>query len=305
MKNSYNYFVVAVFLALVTLFYSCEKESELNEESNVLTQQLNFVESDYKSECIAIEASNLDGKVETVADNLVKQKIKNRLQEITTKERSYLKSNGNTVGVIMDGSCGNHKELTVFMDCEDGSDNNSDVTTDVGNITRDNEGNIKMHFCAVDGAYFRRTSNDYAVLCLTSVNPEPGTYKVKRYFDNEDDRGNDNYIIYNGIKDKQYGTFGSCYFSNNTLLSFYHYPKIVGSTNDYPDIGLSTYYVFGDFNNDDQGYVHFDDEDDSNANWCTREWLYYNTLHSATVSGDYSSIMEVDRNTRLYLSVVN
>lgn len=311
MKNCYNLVVEVIILIILTFLYGCQKDETISNEENLLTEQLSLVERDYKSECISIKPENSNGKEETVANTLVKKKIENKLQDLMTKERSYLKSNGNTVGVIMNGSCGNHKTLTVFMDCEDDA-NNSEVNGNIGNISEDSYGNITMHFCVVDGAYFRRTRNDYAVLCLTSVNPEPGTYKIKRYFDNQDDdfsawpdEYNANYIIYDGIKYDEFGTFGSCYFAANTLLSFYHYPKILNSNNDYPDIGISSYYVFGDFNNDGNGYVKFDDEDDSNSNWCTKEWVYYNNLHSESVSGAYSSIMYVDRNTKLFSSLVN
>jgi len=291
--------VFLTFIFIITLFFliSCEKDQENIETLNYLTEEIGKIETSYKEGDIKIENINDGNKIENDADFSLKDKIRNELEASYSKTHTFLKSGSNTVGVFKSGSCGSWPVLDIFMDCED---NNPQTSTSgwIGDSYRDGNKNVHFQFCVVNNAYFEHTNIDFAVVNLTANLPW-GVSRIARYFDNED-KNNTNSVTYNG--NRYSGLFGDCWFGGNTRLSFYYYPKTTYQR-PFPSLGIS-YGVLGRFGSN-QGSIYTDDEDKDNKNWCYLE-LFDNSSYSyiKAYSGDIANIMDVGRNTRLYLSKV-
>lgn len=299
-----NVLKATLVLALIFLF-SCEKEQNVN--NNTLTEEIGKVETRYQQGDIKLENivdPNFQ-KVETSASESYKAKILQDLEKSYSKQTTYLKSAGNTVGVIKSGgTCGSYVELYMYMDCEDGSGNISAVNGWVGDCERTSGGNIILRFCVVNGAYFERTNSDYAVLNLTGLSSWPyGVNYIYRYFDNEDYQNANNFTLNgNALWDTW---LGRCYLGANTGLGFYHYISNSDSPS-YPSLGFS-YGVFGQFGSN-LGSIVTDDEDNGNANTCQTASYDYANLRLGTLYDRYTnipSILNVGNNTTLYVSKVN
>jgi len=284
------------FIFVITLFFliSCEKEQDNIETETSLTEEIGKVETIYQEGDIKIENVNEGSKIESDADFSLKDKIRDELEASYSKTH-ILKSGSNSVGVFKSGSCGSWPVLDVFMDCED---KNPATSTSgwVGDSYRDGNKNVHLQFCVVDNAYFEHTNVDFAVLNLEGNLPW-GISRIARYFDNED-KNNTNSVTYNGSSYS--GWLGDCHFGGNTRLSFYYYPKT--SSHSFPSLGIS-YGVLGRFGSD-QGSIYTDDEDKNNANWCYLD-LFNGSSYNSAYSGNIANIMDVGRNTRLYISKVN
>ena len=277
-------YILGIFI--VSFILSCEKNKIVknNEEINDITQEVEKIETIYKKGDVKVEGFDPSyTKIETDASESLKNRIKANLEESYSK-RIVLKNGGNSVGVIKSGSCGSHGTLEIHMDCEDSSPN-----TSKSGWVGDNwvGGNVTLRFCIVDATYFDKTGADYALLVLSSSSSMGNAKHIMRYFDNEDN-SNDNWAKVNGSSHS--GWFGNCHFAHNTRLSFYYYTK-QGSSRTFPYIGIH-YGVFGRFGSS-QGSIYFDDEDKGNAN------LAY---IDGTPTGHIPNIMNVGRNTRLYMS---
>lgn len=295
MKN----FKILYSLSLgIVLFFlvSCEEEQDYIEKEISLTEEIGKVETIYQEGDIKIETDNEGSKIETDADFSLKDKIRNELEASYSKTRSFLKSGSNAVGVFKNGSCGSWPVLSIYMDCED-SKGNSSASGWIGDSHVTGAKNVALLFCVVNNAYFEHTNVDFAVLNLSNKYPH-GVSRIFRYFDNEDSK-NANQTTYKGSSYS--GWFGDSWFGNNTRLTFYYYPK-TAYHNPFPSLGIS-YGVLGQFGSN-MGNIYTDDEDKKNANDC-HLGLFNGYSFDSAPSGNIANIMDVGRNTRLYLSKVN
>lgn len=166
------------------------------------------------------------------------------------------------VGVIpATASCPNGQSLlTFYMDDEDHNNANGRGGW-IGATTSNN--NTTFRFCRVPGNGFRALSsnnliqNHYAVLKLGTVCPN-GSVEFSRYFDNED-RNNQNWYS---------GSIAPNTSDRNTRLVFCLFRSSQISMLSFPNLGMF-YGVFAASNFSQAmttGYVHTDDQDNSNAN---------------------------------------
>ncbi len=227
-----------------------------------------MIESRYKEGDIKIETlwELSCQKIEKIASLNLRETLRMRLEESYSKQTTYLKSNGNTVGVIKSGSCGSFKVLSIFMDCEDNR-NKSSYSGWTGDSKIDSHGNITLDFCIVDGYYFERTNVDYAVLDFSNAAWPSGVSRIKNYMNNEDS-GNINSITLDDVSIRGQ-KYGSTQVDLNTMHGYYYYPKVSNST-PFPYLGIF-YGVFGNFGAT-KGSIFVDNED-SGVSWTTiEEW---------------------------------
>lgn len=283
-------------------FFGCEKE-QFRTENNSLTDEIEAIETRYKEGDIKIETLWEPGcqKLEKVASISLIEKLIKELEKSYSKQTTYLKSGGNTVGVIKSGSCGSYKVLSIFMDSEDRRCASSSSGW-IGDSRLDSHGNVTLDFCIVDGAYFEHTNVNYAVLDFSNASWPSGVSRIKNYMNNED-KGNINSITLDGvsIRDQWYGYTHADY---NTHLGYYYYPKISTST-PFPNLGIS-YGVFGTFGAN-TGSIFVDNEDGA-VSWANYEkwngvgldaFVQTNQIIAGIVKCDGNS------NTTMYYSKVN
>lgn len=290
-----NFISISLLTFLSIALFSCSKDDDLTSQIATLSDDIQKIETALEEGSAKNENLKDGPKTETKLNNRLVEKIRLELQESYSKQESYLKSGSNLVGVLKNGSCGNYPELSIYMDCEDSRSASRDYGW-TGSSMVTGAKNIRLKFCVVNNAYFERTNVDFAILRITSDKPA-GINIIERYFDNEDN-SNANSVSYNGNNIS--GWLGPNHFGGNTRLSFLYYPKRYA--NDWPNLGIS-YGVLGRFGSN-QGYIHSDDEDRKNANWCYMDkWTGYSWDYQP--SGDIPNIMNVGSNTRLYTSKVN
>lgn len=291
----------------VLFIYSCSKE-ENDTPTTLISNEIEKVVTIYKEGDVKIEVSAQPGipKIETQASEGYKDKIRKMLEESYSKQTTYLKSGGNLVGVIKSGSCGPYAVLKWFMDCEDSSQESSIGGTLFSDFSVNTAGNITMQFCAVNGAYFERSSSNYAVLNLIGNGSWP--YDVDRIYatlDNEDNH-NANSGSY-GTTTWAKGTthyLGDCRFYYDTSLSFYYYRSTTTNPKPMPNLSI-TYGVFGNIGSV-KSRIYSDDEDNNNGNdlWYAK----YNTTNFKLdllerVAG-VSDVINQSGNTELFISKV-
>jgi hypothetical protein len=157
----------------------------------------------------------------------------------------------------------------------------------------------------VYNAYFTHIQGkDFAVLDLSSISMPKGVSAIIRYFDNED-KNNANWTKLDGVVQAEGKWYGQSWFENNTRMGFYYYPSADAvSSGSFPSLGIS-YGVFGKFGSN-QGWIHTDDEDKNNANFCYLTRYNKNTggYYPQQSSGNIPNIMDVGGNTTLYVSKV-
>ena len=310
-----------VLVLLITLFiYSCEKEEVTIEEIN-LTEEIAKIETSYKEGDVKIEdSSNLNGKVETVASEEYMEELLRVVEKSFSKQKTYLKSGSTyyTKGVFKNTTCGNYKELEIFMDCEDsGASSFKSGSVGASYVTSGTK-NVGFRVCVVDDVLFGPYTNggtityNYGVLNLGVQ--EPGVSRLVRGFDNEDS-GNANYAIFDGSYYS--GTMGDCHIGSgnpNTQLSFSYYDTYFDNwdnlpypytSTSMPNIGFS-YYVLADWHT---GYIYTDDEDRRNANYCYFEeaWSFPEPAPTPIyyTSGSFDGVLDVGSNTNIHFSKAN
>lgn len=310
---------LCVIASVCLLQTGCSSDADLSNESDQSLRQLSadIEELSYVEQLNALgcpvtvlasneikeEATRVDEgmeKVETSASDEIKSKIQEILDRSYYKERTYLRINDGEglVGVLKSSSCGNYKELVIFMDCED-SKGHSWTEGWTGDSYIDYNKNLFLKICVIPTAnhIFQRGRNEFAVLHLGGQVPT-GISTITRLFDNENDKNeNYKYTQYDGepIKDQW---IGPCNFTTDTQLAFLHY-KSNGSIDRFPSLGIS-YGVFGKFGSA-QGVIYTDDEDSGNHNNC------YTTAPDGTktpVNGVFGTILDAHNNTSLYTSWV-
>lgn len=267
----------------ITLTSEIDKVVTLYQEGDVKLE--NIVGSDYK-------------KVETEANDLLKEKIRLELEKSNSKQKTFLKSGSNPVGIIKaTPTCGVYPELKIFMDSED----SNCQTSHLGNIgsciasTADN-GNITLYFCLVDAIDFDRKNFDYAVLDFGGNIPYNAN-GLTRVLDNEDS-SNKNLVKLNGTIISGY--YGGSRFYYDTQLAFYYYVADPSKGSALPIFsGISQYMVFGKApvgGGASQNSIYSDDEDGSNLNSLS-------TVINVPINSpsSISNIVEVGLNTRLHL----
>ena len=298
MQVGLKFIIHSVLLFLLLGFWSCSEENDLVNDVVDLDSEIQKVETTLNEGETKVENFEGEPKNETLLDNQLVDKIRLELQKSYSKQKSYLKSANNLVGVIKNGSCGSYPELSIYMDCED-SRSASKKSGWTGSSEVTGAKNIRLKFCVVNDAYFQKNYNDYAILRVTS-HYIPGVHVIERYFDNEDSR-NANSASYNGKSVDGWLDGGPIYIGNDTRLSFLYFPKEFGSS--WPSLGISYGVIgyFGAYN--EKGYIHSDDEDHNNANWCFMDkwngnsWDYQRT-------GSIEDVLHVGKNTKIFMSKV-
>ena len=304
-------FVLVLFAVL--FIYSCEKKEEVTIEEINLTEEVAKIETSYKEGDIKIETTfGLNDKVETVADKEYIEELLKVVGKSYSKQKTYLKSVSTyyTKGIFKNTTCGNYKELEIFMDCEDRGNTSAEVEGNggTGASSVDHNGNVSLKVCVVDDVYFGPYwFNHYGILNLGVQ--EPNVSRLVRGFDNEDS-GNANKAWLDGVP--YTGTMGDCNIGStnpNTKLSFTYrdgncadYANQSGYNGNYmPNIGFS-YYVLANWHT---GYIYTDDEDRRNANY----WFYdppsLNDPPLTVSNGTVDGVLGVGANTTIHLSKVN
>lgn len=307
MNISKNILKVTMGLALLFLF-SCEKD-QVSNENNSLTDEINAVVTKYNDGDDKIEFPWYPGfqKNEEVSSASLDHalKIRHELDKSCSKQTTYLKSAGNTVGVIKDGTCGSYKELMVFMDCEDSGAASSESGYN-GDCGRDSNGNITLRFCVVNGAYFNRTNSNYAVLDLSAAGSgwPTGVSKVQNWMYNENHR-NRNACTLEGVNNMNKVIGTTVVSSDGTLLGYYYYPS--SNYTSFPPLNIS-YGVFGSFGAN-QGTIFSDNEDGSSSWISLQKWSTFSGTGlepNVSYPSSIPNIVNVDgnSNTTMYFSKV-
>lgn len=297
--SCYSIIIIAVIISFSDFTKNQQKDQGNNNSCYYLTQDIETIMINYSAPDTCYKNENVSDtnsvKIETSASQEVKDQIRAELENSYSKIK--VKNNGNRVGVFKDGSCGPYEVLDVFMDCEDDEPRRTEKFGWTGDSYVTTMKNVHLKFCVVEGEYFVRTNFDYAVLQLYLFLPQEVS-RFERYFDNEN-QSNTNHTTLNGIEKE--GWYGYCHFSENTLLSFYYYPK-TSITSELPLLPIS-YGVLGRFG-PHQGYIRTDDEDNNNENE-NHAWMELwidDGYYESGYTGNIENIMEVGVNTRLYIS---
>lgn len=299
----FSMFVIVLFI------YSCSKE-ENDTPTTLISNEIEKVVTIYKEGDVKIEVSAQPGipKIETQASESYKSKIRKMLEQSYSKQTTYLKSGSNLVGVIKvkGQTCGSYAVLRWFMDCEDTPQTSSITGNPFSDFSVNSAGNITMQFCAVNGAYFERSSSNYAVLNLFGSASWP--YEVDRIIvtlDNEDNR-NANSGSY-GATNWATGTthwVGDSRFYYDTSLSFYYYRSTTINPKPMPILNIK-YGVFGQIGSVQQR-VYSDDEDNDNINYIGYQ-VYDRFNYRLGASYDVSGVANVVNqweNTEFFISQV-
>jgi hypothetical protein len=203
------------------------------------------------------------------------------------------------VGVIAaeEGSCNGREPITIHMDDEDGS--NEDSTSGwVGGVHIDPDHNSVLTFCRMNGTKFGKVAasvpgardGDYAVLKLGAACPA-GSVEFTRYFDNEDGSN----------MDFNEGNISPNTVDGNTTLHFCLFrPENSGGTTitSFFNPGFS-YGVFAASNFTKKlatGWIYTDDEDGSNNDQLS-------VPDSATQTA-VANIIEASNNTKMHTAQV-
>lgn len=300
MKSFKKISQISVILVFIS-FLSCEKV-QFGFENNSLSDEIEMIESRYKEGDIKIETLWEPGceKFEKVASFSLKEKLRKQLEESYSKQTTYLKSNGNTVGVIKSGSCGSYKVLSIFMDCED-KRNKSSYSGWTGDSRLDSHGNITLDFCIVESVYFEATNVNYAVLDFSNTALPDGVSRIINWMNNENS-GNINSIKLGVVSIRDQWN-GKTHAAENTHLGYYYYPKVSNYT-PFPSLGIN-YGVFGNFGAN-KGSIFVDNED-SAISWTTFEKWNGVGLDAPIQDIGTPDIVTCDHNsnTTMYYSKIN
>lgn len=308
--------VLKVTLVLISFFlFSCEKE-QISTDNNSLTKEINAVVTKYNDGGEdKIEFSWYPGfqKNENIINEALAIKVREELEKCYSKQTTYLKSAGNTVGVIKDGSCGSYQELYIHMDCEDSGGVSGKNGVWTGDSWVNSSKNVILFFCVVDGAYFQATDVDYAVLDLSSAGWPTGVSKIRNNMINESNRNinactqggtqtADGYST-GGINKKNYWYGDTGVTGTLTLLGLYYYPHTTSPT-AFPSLNGIHYGVFGSFGAS-QGNIFVDNEDGAYS-WVGISLWDGNGLGAETYpgAGAVGVVRNEGLNTRMYYSKV-
>ncbi|MCX7985324.1 MAG: hypothetical protein N2662_00095 [Bacteroidales bacterium] len=295
-KKLYLFTIITFFLTY------CTKQEEQN-----ITKEIEKIETAYKEGDTKIETFLQPGenKIETFASEEVKDQIRRTLEKNNSKKTTYLKAFSRLAGVIANGSCGTFSTIEIFMDCED-TRNSSSTGGWTGSCGLPGGRNAYLKFCIVDAYYFTHIIGiNYAILHLGGNIPG-GVSAIVRYFDNEDD-DNINWAYLDGKEIPKGTWYGQSWFEYNTRMGFLYYPSVNAFGNSsFPNLGIS-YGVFGSIGAN-RGYIHTDDEDSRNSNWCFK-YVYNknNGTYTKTDINDQTTIdniIQVGGNTTLYMSKI-
>lgn len=255
-------------------FCSCgEIDSLRNGEMELeeLTQQYEEAKANEKE--MGKEGDDISPKVETQEDEYVieasaREYVTELMNQISIAKEKVMRSTystaGGVVGVFKVGSCGNYKEFTIVMDCEDSRDASS-ISGSVGDTFVDKSGNINFRFCLTE-------SNRYypgGVLSLneTTEGTENSFQILVRRHDTEDSNAS-NSIWSTDQRFDTYDEVSKGYTkisSGNIILAWGtpgmvpYYPK--------PQYGPSGIEYGMLLNLASIGQIYCDDEDSKNANW--------------------------------------
>lgn len=309
-----NVLKVTMVLAFLFLF-GCEKD-QISIDNNSLTEEINAVVTKYNDGGEdKIEFPWYPGfqKNEKVVDATLTLKVRQELDKCYSKQTTYLKSAGNTVGVIKDGTCGPYQELYIFMDCEDSGAKSSESGWN-GDcwVNTNSSKNVYLFFCVVDNEYFQATNVNYAVLDLSAEAWPSGVSKIRNWMDNENKR-NMNACTQGGTMqadgtstggtDKKNHWYGNTGVTDNTMLGYYYYPS--SSYTSFPSLGGISYGVFGSFGAT-QGTIFVDNQDGASSWIGKQDWTGYN-LGPESFPSSVPGIVSVDgnQNTTMNFSKVN
>lgn len=282
-----------------TIFCSCQNDIDNEMTPLTLTSEITKTETVLQQGEIKNENNQTGEKIETELRADLKEKMILELDSKISKQQTFLRNAGRTVGVFKNGTCGKYPVLHVAMDCEDSRPKSKTINW-VGDSHVDKNKNINLLFCVVDGAYFNRIQNHkYGILKLNNdqTTTSSGVHILKKYFDNEDSSNwqwtklNDQVIS----DSKKPFAYGDCFFHNNTLLAFYYFENDYQSkNNDFPNLGIS-YGVLGKINGKENGEIFSDDEDGANGN--------YTLVGDKFVTGNYYNLVANDKNNNSTLFV--
>lgn len=298
-----------LFFCLIALFASCSAEEELqgmSAESTAMLKELENVTNGYE---LMIKGYSLEeiqrekdetpknDKVETAAEPWMIKAIRDSLDKITlsygnkTRADAYAYTRATVkVGVFKYGTCGNNREFTYFMDCEDGGDSSSRGS--IGSSEVDANGNVRFRFCLVDPGNYGG-----GVLLLCDYTWGTSSYDIKiveRYHDDQD--GNNK----NKIEDNGGLLYtGPTIFSANTKF-FWIY--------DDSSNRKTLPFVYGVVDNLQiplkDNVIHTDDEDTRNGN---EAYLHAGANSRQDLNnenfGNYYRGIQAGRNTDYYIKI--
>lgn len=259
------------------IFCSCGENGSLQSSEmdfDELTQQYDKAQGDVK---FGKEGDDISPKVETRENtSIIEKSSREYVTELmnrtsTAKEkvmRSVYSTPGSVVGVFKVGSCGNYKELTVKLDCEDSREASS-ITGNVGDSNVDSNGNVEMKFCLTESNRFYPGG----VLLVDHINYRPyatGTMSILvRHHDTEDSSG-DNTV--SGGNDRYYSretiSNGHTKVSQGDAILAWAFPCTGSYYYPLPPIGPSgIQYGLLVMEQASTGQIFCDDEDKRNQNW--------------------------------------
>ncbi len=187
------------------------------------------------------------------------------------------------IGVIPDTDCPvNSETIRIYMDDED-TRNNSRQTGWVGAT----HGSTAFRFCRINGDIFEPLSNneDYAVLKLSDSCPN-NSIEFDRYFDNEDNRNNN----------QSTGNIYPNIVNGGTNLKFCYFKGASQGMSSFPDVGVE-YGVFAPriFSKSlASGTIYTDDEDNNNRN---RLNVHGHTAIKSIIYGERNTVLNVHKVT--------
>jgi hypothetical protein len=260
-------FMMALIVPL-SILYSCQKKDD--QVTPTLTESLEKIETLYEGgeKIETVAGSTQTDRPHSVASEAIMHKIKMKIAADLSDYKTRFKSArtifaGYDVGVPQNSNvtCPSWSESIAFkLDAEDDA-NDSYITGWTGKSSLDNNGNVWLNFCRVDGRLFSTARRQYSVLSLGANRPASFTSTSSLYVDNED---------HNTANDRS-GDIGPNVSTGNTTLYFYTNTNVNGE-DVFPDFGFS-YGVFidntwqlpstGIFQT---GFIKSDDEMGSNAN---------------------------------------
>lgn len=258
-------------------FCSCSETSSLQSgeaDLNELTQQYEQAKTDVK---FGKEGDDISPKVETLEDASVIEKLSREYvtelmnRTAIAKEkvmRSVYSAKGTVVGVFKVGSCGNYKELTVKLDCEDSRDASS-TSGSVGDTSVDSNGNVDFRFCLTESNRFYPGG----VLLVDHINY--GAYGtgampiLVRHHDTEDSNS-DNTV--SGTDDRYNSretiSLGHTKVSQGDAILAWAFPCTGSYYYPLPPLGPSgIQYGLLVLEQASTGTIFCDDEDKGNQNW--------------------------------------
>lgn len=267
------------FFVLIFLMGCSEMVDVRVSEPNSITDMIEKVETSYykgasKNELVPIykEETEMAPSELIERSRAIDDAISKSIAKLKTRYSASINLfSGYDVGVVpTDGVCPAFiptETVWFFMDCQDGSPSITgwDTAYPLYRPTGwqvDQNKNVKLTFCRVDGRLFRTTGSTYAnfaVLRLGANVPASGpgftVSTIQRDFDNEDNNNTNN----------RGGDIAPNGSNSNTSLLFYRFQ---GTTGGFPNLGFS-YGVLGGGEIPQPAYtgrLTTDDEDRRNAN---------------------------------------